>query len=106
MGLKTVVNKTSIIDSTYRNFEMEVIAGEEEFVTKVVEYGFTFHFDFSKVLSINMYNSLIQGLRIKLFYRCFGILSFTQNTMKSAVIFQNYLMYLTSLPESARLQYR
>uniref|UniRef100_A0A3B4V9H9 Uncharacterized protein n=1 Tax=Seriola dumerili TaxID=41447 RepID=A0A3B4V9H9_SERDU len=30
-----VVNKTNIIDSTYRNFKMEVLAGEENMVTKV-----------------------------------------------------------------------
>ena len=30
-----VVNKTNIIDSTYRNFKMEVMAGEENMVAKV-----------------------------------------------------------------------
>lgn len=34
-GITCVVNKTSIIDSTYRNFEMEVLAGENNLVTKV-----------------------------------------------------------------------
>lgn len=29
------MNKTNIIDSTYRNFEMEVLAGESNLVTKV-----------------------------------------------------------------------
>lgn len=34
-GLLSVVNKTNIIDSTYRNFQMEVLAGEENMMTKV-----------------------------------------------------------------------
>lgn len=33
-----MVNKTSIIDSTYRNFEMEVLAGESNLVTKVQDF--------------------------------------------------------------------
>lgn len=34
-GVTCVVNKTNIIDSTYRNFRMEVMAGEEDMVAKV-----------------------------------------------------------------------
>lgn len=34
-GVTCVVNKMSIIDSTYRNFKMEVLAGEENMVAKV-----------------------------------------------------------------------
>lgn len=30
-----MVNKTNIIDSTYRNFKMEMLAGEENMVAKV-----------------------------------------------------------------------
>lgn len=37
-GITCVVNKTSIIDSTYRNFEMEVLAGESNLVTKVQDF--------------------------------------------------------------------
>ncbi|XP_066464302.1 tRNA (guanine(37)-N1)-methyltransferase isoform X2 [Eleutherodactylus coqui] len=48
-GITTVVNKTNIIDSTYRNFQMEVLAGEDNMVAKVKENGFTYEFDFSKV---------------------------------------------------------
>ena len=32
-----MVNKTNIIDSTYRNFKMEMLAGEESMVAKVSE---------------------------------------------------------------------
>lgn len=46
---KTVVNKLNQIDNTYRNFQVEVIAGEEEFVTSVKENKCTFVLDFSKV---------------------------------------------------------
>lgn len=34
-GVTCVVNKTNMIDSTYRNFKMEVLAGEENMVAKV-----------------------------------------------------------------------
>lgn len=36
-GVTSVVNKTNMIDSTYRNFKMEVLAGEENMVAKVGE---------------------------------------------------------------------
>ncbi|XP_041828587.1 tRNA (guanine(37)-N1)-methyltransferase isoform X2 [Melanotaenia boesemani] len=48
-GVTCVVNKTNIIDSAYRNFKMEVLAGEENMVTKVKENGVTYEFDFSRV---------------------------------------------------------
>ncbi|XP_055537723.1 tRNA (guanine(37)-N1)-methyltransferase [Wyeomyia smithii] len=48
-GCRTVVNKLVTIDNTYRNFEMEVIAGEKDFEVTVKENGNTFEFDFSKV---------------------------------------------------------
>ena len=34
---RTAVHKSSIIDNTFRNFQMEVIAGEEDFVTELKE---------------------------------------------------------------------
>ncbi|CAG10543.1 unnamed protein product, partial [Tetraodon nigroviridis] len=48
-GITCVVNKTNIIDSTYRNFKMEMLAGEENMVAKVKENGVTYQFDFSRV---------------------------------------------------------
>ncbi|XP_013883748.1 tRNA (guanine(37)-N(1))-methyltransferase [Austrofundulus limnaeus] len=48
-GVTCVVNKTNIIDSTYRTFKMELLAGEENMVTKVKENGMTYEFDFSRV---------------------------------------------------------
>ncbi|NXM08033.1 TRM5 methyltransferase, partial [Tyrannus savana] len=48
-GITCAVNKTSIIDSTYRNFEMEVLAGEKNLVTKVKENNTAYELDFSKV---------------------------------------------------------
>ncbi|KAM4542541.1 tRNA (guanine(37)-N(1))-methyltransferase [Odontesthes bonariensis] len=48
-GVTCVVNKTNMIDSTYRNFKMEVMAGEENMVAKVKENGVTYEFDFSRV---------------------------------------------------------
>ncbi|CAN9502137.1 unnamed protein product [Ophioblennius macclurei] len=48
-GVTCVVNKTNIIDSTYRNFKMEVLAGEENMVAKVKENGVAYEFDFSRV---------------------------------------------------------
>ncbi|XP_014045327.2 tRNA (guanine(37)-N1)-methyltransferase isoform X2 [Salmo salar] len=48
-GVTCVVNKTNTIDSAYRNFKMEVMAGEENMVAKVRENGVTYEFDFSRV---------------------------------------------------------
>ncbi|KAG9336621.1 hypothetical protein JZ751_002968 [Albula glossodonta] len=48
-GLTCVVNKTNTIDSTYRNFQMEVLAGDGNMVAKVRENGVVYEFDFSKV---------------------------------------------------------
>lgn len=46
---RTVVNKSNIIDNAYRNFSMEVIAGDEDFFVTVKENRCNFQFDFSKV---------------------------------------------------------
>ncbi|XP_046960353.1 tRNA (guanine(37)-N1)-methyltransferase [Vanessa cardui] len=46
---RTVVNKSNIIDNTYRNFSMEVIAGDEDFMVTVKENMCNFQFDFSQV---------------------------------------------------------
>lgn len=55
-ALKTVVNKSSMIANTFRVFEMEIIAGDDNMITSVVEYGNTFELDFSKVF----WNSRLQ----------------------------------------------
>ena len=46
---RTVVNKTNNIDNTYRNFQMEILAGSEDLVTITKEHGYSFQMDFSKV---------------------------------------------------------
>ncbi|XP_053690065.1 tRNA (guanine(37)-N1)-methyltransferase [Sabethes cyaneus] len=48
-GCRTVVNKLLTIDNTYRNFQMEILAGEDNFDVTVKENGIAFEFDFSKV---------------------------------------------------------
>uniref|UniRef100_A0A4W3GUF6 tRNA (guanine(37)-N1)-methyltransferase n=1 Tax=Callorhinchus milii TaxID=7868 RepID=A0A4W3GUF6_CALMI len=48
-GITSVVNKTSMIDNAYRNFQMEVLAGEDNMIAKVKENNITYEFDFSKV---------------------------------------------------------
>ena len=47
--VQTVVSKTGIIDNTFRNFQMEVLAGEDNMVTTAKENGVKFSLDFSKV---------------------------------------------------------
>ena len=49
-NVKTVVNKTNVINNTYRNFEMETLAGKDgDFLVQVKENGIKFEMDFSKV---------------------------------------------------------
>ncbi|CAG8701993.1 5848_t:CDS:2, partial [Scutellospora calospora] len=45
----TVVNKTDMIDTTYRFFKMEILAGENNMITEVKESNCRFRFDFSQV---------------------------------------------------------
>ena len=47
--IKTVVNKTNTIDTTFRFFKMEVLAGEQSLETSVKEHGCVYEFDFSTV---------------------------------------------------------
>ncbi|KAG0677944.1 tRNA(m(1)G37)methyltransferase [Pichia californica] len=48
-NIKTVVNKTNNITSEFRTFQMEVLAGEDNFVVTQKESGCSFTFDFQKV---------------------------------------------------------
>lgn len=48
-NVKTVVNKLDVIDTTYRHFAMEILAGVNDTVATVKENGSTFQFDFAKV---------------------------------------------------------
>ncbi|ORY34672.1 Met-10+ like-protein-domain-containing protein [Naematelia encephala] len=47
--LRTVVNKLNEIHATYRYFDMEVIAGDKDYITTLSESGCTFTLDFSQV---------------------------------------------------------
>ena len=46
---RTVVNKVNSIDNEYRNFQMELIGGEEDYTAKVKREGLQYEFDYSKV---------------------------------------------------------
>ena len=48
-AIESVVNKTSVIDETFRFFKMELLAGADNMEATVKENGCTFVFDFSKV---------------------------------------------------------
>lgn len=49
VNCRTVVNKIDIIDSTYRNFQMEILCGDNDLIATVKENFCTYQFDFSKV---------------------------------------------------------
>lgn len=46
---RTVVNKIGTIDTVYRNFAMEVLAGDDDLIATTTEWGVKYQFDFSKV---------------------------------------------------------
>lgn len=48
-GIRCVINKTQTIDSTFRNFKLELLCGEADYQVKVKENGITYEFDFSQV---------------------------------------------------------
>lgn len=48
-NIRTVIHKASAIESDYRTFEMELMAGEPNYVTVVRENNLSFHLDMSKV---------------------------------------------------------
>ena len=48
-NITSVVNKTTAINNTYRNFSMEILAGCEDYNVIVKENYVKFQFDFSKV---------------------------------------------------------
>ncbi|KAI1315085.1 tRNA(m(1)G37)methyltransferase [Mortierella claussenii] len=48
-SLRTVVNKTDSIDTTFRFFKMELLAGEDNMIAEVRESGCRFKLDFSQV---------------------------------------------------------
>ncbi|XP_054718070.1 tRNA (guanine(37)-N1)-methyltransferase-like [Uloborus diversus] len=48
-NIKTVVNKAQVIETEFRNFQMELLAGEPNYEVTVKENGFQYAFDFSKV---------------------------------------------------------
>lgn len=47
--MRTVVNKAAKIDAEFRTFAVDLMAGEENYLTEVKENGVTYHLDFSKV---------------------------------------------------------
>ncbi|KAK5977937.1 tRNA (guanine(37)-N1)-methyltransferase [Trichostrongylus colubriformis] len=46
---RTVVNKIDSIKSEYRNFELDLLAGDDDYVTETLEAGVRYRLDFSKV---------------------------------------------------------
>ena len=72
--IKTVVNKMSNIDTTFRFFRMEVLAGEDRFETEVKENGCRFRMDYSKVCAV-MCCARLMPLR-----RCTGTRDCTTST--------------------------
>ncbi|KAA3677377.1 tRNA (guanine37-N1)-methyltransferase [Paragonimus westermani] len=47
--IRTVIHKAAVIESDYRNFQLDLMAGEPNYVTTVKENNLIFHLDISKV---------------------------------------------------------
>ena len=74
-AVKTVVNKLNQIDNTFRNFQMELLAGEEKYVTTTHEHGCTFELDFSKVYWNPRLGEWVVFERQRLLFNDFGKIS-------------------------------
>jgi tRNA (guanine37-N1)-methyltransferase len=48
-SIRTVVNKSASIDTVYRFFQMELIAGVEDYTTTVKESNCSFRMEYNKV---------------------------------------------------------
>ncbi|KAH9246818.1 hypothetical protein BASA81_015596 [Batrachochytrium salamandrivorans] len=48
-NLKTIINKTGVIETQFRTFPMELLAGENNYVVEAKCNGYRFRFDYSKV---------------------------------------------------------
>jgi len=96
-NIRTVVNKSNTIDNTFRNFSMELLAGEEDFKVSVKESGCIFNFDFSLVywnprLSTE-HDRIIKllGPNSVLFDACAGVGPFTVPAGKVCKVYSNDL---------------
>lgn len=49
VSARTVVNKINTIDTSFRYFAMEILAGEKNTITVAKEHGCTYQFDFARV---------------------------------------------------------
>ncbi|GBG81968.1 hypothetical protein CBR_g34149 [Chara braunii] len=47
--IRSVVNKLNAIDSAYRTMELELLAGDQDMQTVLIEHGLSFHVDFASV---------------------------------------------------------
>ena len=100
---RTVINKSSSIDNTFRNFSLELLAGQEEYEVTVKEGGCVFTFDFSKVYwnprlatEHERIISLLRaaedgGARPVLFDACAGVGPFSLPSGKFCQVFSNDL---------------
>lgn len=48
-GCRTVINKAQSIESTFRNFQIDLLSGDADYQVQTKENGITFEFDFSTV---------------------------------------------------------
>nr|CDI51250.1 related to met-10 protein [Melanopsichium pennsylvanicum 4] len=64
--LRTVVNKLDTIDTEFRFFKMELLAGEPDYVAKVSESDCCFEFDFRSVY----WNSRLHAEHMRLIKKC------------------------------------
>ncbi len=74
--MKTVVNKLHEIDSVYRNFELEILAGEPNTIVKCRESKATFQFDFAKVYwnpRLSMFRSFHSFFHLQFFVQVLNV---------------------------------
>ena len=88
---RTVINKIENVSTKFRTINMELLAGDENYIATEKENGCTFKLDFSKG---KLWESISNFFIIKLF-RFIGIRDLTMNTVGLSLCYLRIRLFMT-----------